>query len=191
MLLPDRSEIGYDDAAMGEVVRRHFWKVVIIVLVILAALWLAPRLRASPGLPFSMPLLQQGVASFYGSSFVGRKTASGEIYDGDSLTAAHRTLPMGTRVKVKNLKNGREVTVRINNRGPFVKGRIIDLSTRAARELRMTGAGVVPVEVTVLKPSGSSTKRRPFDFKGLFSLWRPPTAASSSAHPGVVPVHKH
>ncbi|QIF05965.1 septal ring lytic transglycosylase RlpA family protein [Roseimicrobium sp. ORNL1] len=93
---------------------------------------------------------QKGKASFYGAMFHGRPTASGERYDQNSLTAAHRTLPMGTRVKVKNMRNGREVVVRINNRGPYVKGRIIDLSSRAAKDLRMTGAGVVAVEVTVL-----------------------------------------
>jgi rare lipoprotein A len=92
----------------------------------------------------------KGKASFYGGGFHGRPTASGERYDQNSLTAAHRSLPMGTRVKVKNLRNGREVVVRINNRGPYVKGRIIDLSTRAAKDLRMTNAGVVPVEMTVI-----------------------------------------
>lgn len=95
----------------------------------------------------------QGKASFYGGTFQGRKTASGEIYDINTLTAAHRTLRFGTRVRVKNLRNGREVTVRINNRGPYIKGRVIDLSIRAAQELRMTGAGVVPVEVTIVDES--------------------------------------
>ncbi|TLD72045.1 septal ring lytic transglycosylase RlpA family protein [Phragmitibacter flavus] len=92
----------------------------------------------------------RGKASFYGGYWHGRKTANGEIYDQNTLTAAHPTLRFGTKVLVKNLRNGREVTLRINNRGPYVKGRIIDVSTRAARELRMTNAGVVAVEVTVL-----------------------------------------
>lgn len=135
---------------MQEIVRRHFWKVVIILLVILAALFMAPRLRVPPPAP---PEVERGKASFYGGSFDGGLTASGETYDEDSLTGAHRTLPMGTMVKVKNLDNGRETTVRINNRGPHVKGRIIDLSTRAARELHMVDAGVVPVEVIVLGAS--------------------------------------
>ena len=108
----------------------------------------------------------KGKASFYGGRFHGCPTASGERYDQNSLTAAHRTLPMGTRVKVKNMRNGREVVVRINNRGPYVKGRIIDLSTQAAKDLRMTAAGVVPVEVTVLpkepvrKPSAPLIAKR-------------------------------
>jgi rare lipoprotein A len=92
----------------------------------------------------------RGKASFYGGYWHGRKTANGEIYDQNTLTAAHPTLQFGTKVLVKNLRNGREVTLRINNRGPYVKGRIIDVSTRAAQELRMTNAGVVAVEITVL-----------------------------------------
>lgn len=92
----------------------------------------------------------RGKASFYGGYWHGRKTANGEIYDQNTLTAAHPTLSFGTKVLVKNLRNGREVTLRINNRGPYVKGRVIDVSRRAAQELRMTKAGVVPVEITVL-----------------------------------------
>src|SRR5262245_17605443 len=134
---------------MDEIVRRHLWKVIIIILVILALLWLAPRIRASD----PAPSIERGKASFYSGAFCGRKTANGEIYNDNSLTAAHRTLPMGTRVEGKNSRNAREATVRINNRGPDVKGRIIDVSTRAARELQMVSAGVVPVEVTVLEPA--------------------------------------
>lgn len=92
----------------------------------------------------------QGKASFYGGYWHGRKTANGEIYDQNTLTAAHPTLRFGSKVLVKNLRNGREITLRINNRGPYIKGRIIDVSTRAAQELRMTKSGVVPVEITVL-----------------------------------------
>jgi rare lipoprotein A len=175
------------------IVRRHFWKVIIILLVILALLWFAPRVRASSHLPSSSSSSlshQRGMASFYGGSFNGRNTACGEICDGDSLTAAHRTLPMGTRVKVKNLKNGREVTVRINNRGPYVKGRVIDLSTRAAREIQMVNAGVVPVEITVMKPSKSLMKK-PSIFTGGIFHWCRLTAPSSSGRPAAVPAHKH
>jgi len=80
-----------------------------------------------------------GIASYYGKKFHGRKTASGEIFDMYKLTAAHKTLPFGTRVLVTNIKNGRSVTVRINDRGPFMKGRIIDLSYEAARRIGITG----------------------------------------------------
>lgn len=88
-----------------------------------------------------------GKASYYANKFHGRKTASGEIYHKDKLTAAHRSLPFGTRLKVTNLSNGREVVVRVNDRGPFIKGRIIDVSYAAARKLGMTHKGVVRVRV--------------------------------------------
>ncbi len=93
---------------------------------------------------------QKGLASWYGYRFHGRRTASGEVYNMYAMTAAHRTLPLGTYVRVKNLKNGRSVIVKINDRGPFVRGRIIDLSYEAARRLGMIKDGVVPVEITVV-----------------------------------------
>jgi len=93
---------------------------------------------------------QEGTASWYGPGFHGNRTSSGEIYDQNDLTAAHQTLPLGTRVAVTNLQNGRTVEVRINDRGPFVKGRTIDLSYAAARSLGMLGPGTVPVRIEVL-----------------------------------------
>ncbi len=95
--------------------------------------------------------VERGVASWYGKKFHGRRTASGERYDMFRLTAAHRTLPFGARVRVVNLRNGRVVTVRINDRGPFVKGRIIDLSYAAARELGMVRSGLAQVEIRRLR----------------------------------------
>lgn len=95
------------------------------------------------------PHRETGLASFYADSLHGRKTASGEPYDRNALTAAHKALPFGTRVRVTNLKNNRSVTVRINDRGPFVRGRIIDLSHAAAKQLGMLRAGVIRVAVTV------------------------------------------
>jgi rare lipoprotein A len=91
--------------------------------------------------------IQRGKASWYGGKFHGGPTASGETYNKRSMTAAHRSLPFGTRVRVTNLRNGRSVIVRINNRGPYSKGRIIDLSELAAEKLGMIEAGVVPVKV--------------------------------------------
>jgi peptidoglycan lytic transglycosylase len=97
---------------------------------------------------------QTGEASWYGEPHHGRRTASGEIFDMHQLTAAHRTLPLGTRVIVTNLRNGRSVEVRVNDRGPHVAGRIIDLSYAAARELGAVGGGTIPVRVRVLsRPS--------------------------------------
>ena len=93
----------------------------------------------------------KGMASWYGPGFNGRRTASGERFRQNELTAAHKTLPFGTIVRVTNLQNARTVDVRINDRGPFVRGRIIDLSKGAAQRLRMINTGVVPVEVRVLR----------------------------------------
>ncbi|MBX3042267.1 MAG: septal ring lytic transglycosylase RlpA family protein [Candidatus Kapabacteria bacterium] len=93
----------------------------------------------------------RGKASYYGDEFHGRKTANGEIYDRSKISAAHKTLPFGTIVRVRNLNNNKEIIVRINDRGPFVAGRVIDLSYAAARELDMLRDGVVDVEVTVLE----------------------------------------
>ena len=93
----------------------------------------------------------EGFASYYAEPYHGRRTASGEIFDSyRGLTAAHRTLPFNTLVRVTNKKNGREVDVRINDRGPWVQGRVIDLSVRAAREIDLVRAGVVPVKLKVL-----------------------------------------
>jgi peptidoglycan lytic transglycosylase len=103
-----------------------------------------PGLRAVPGASAT------GVASWYGPGFHGRRTANGEIFDQRELTAAHRTLPHGTRVMVTNLANGRAVEVRINDRGPFVDGRIIDLSYAAARAIDMIGPGTARVRIDVL-----------------------------------------
>jgi hypothetical protein len=88
---------------------------------------------------------EKGLASWYGEPFHGRKTASGEIYDMDKVSAAHKTLPLHTWVEVRNLDNKRSMTLRINDRGPFVSGRIIDLSRAAARELGVYGPGVAKV----------------------------------------------
>lgn len=94
----------------------------------------------------------QGLATYYAEPYHGRKTASGEIFDSyGELTAAHRTLPFNTVVRVTNQTNGREVEVRINDRGPFVDGRVIDLSVRAAREIDLVRAGVAPVKLTVVR----------------------------------------
>jgi rare lipoprotein A len=108
----------------------------------------APAEQTAPRAQRGSGQVQRGKASWYGGRFHGRKTASGERFDKHALTAAHRKLPFGSKVRVTNLKNGRSVVVRINDRGPFGgKGRIIDVSEAAARELDMIRAGVVPVEL--------------------------------------------
>lgn len=90
---------------------------------------------------------ETGLASFYSESYNGRKTANGEIFHSSALTAAHKTLPFGTKVKVINLKNGKSVKVRINDRGPFISGRIIDLTKAAAKKIDMVNDGVVKVKI--------------------------------------------
>jgi rare lipoprotein A (peptidoglycan hydrolase) len=95
----------------------------------------------------SQPTMETGVASWYGPKFHGKLTASGEVFNQEKFTAAHQTLPWGSRVKVTNLANGKSVDVRINDRGPFGKGRIIDLSRAAARALGMVGRGLTTVRV--------------------------------------------
>jgi len=112
----------------------------------------APPKNAVPPGGGQEPGVQRGMATFYGDEQQGGPTASGERFDKRQLTAAHRTLPMGTRVRVTNTRNGRSVEVRINDRGPYGnRSRIIDLSEAAARQLDMIAAGVVPVIVEVLK----------------------------------------
>lgn len=95
--------------------------------------------------------LIQGKASFYGSEFNGRKTANGEIYDETALTAAHRTLPFGTVLRVTNLRNGLSVIVRVNDRGPFHPNRVIDLSKNAAEEIDLIQYGVTDIEAEILE----------------------------------------
>lgn len=96
-----------------------------------------------------------GIASYYGKGHHGKKTANGETFDMHKLTAAHRSLPFGSRVKVTNLSNNRSIVVRINDRGPFVAGRIIDLSQAAAEQLEMIREGIVGVKLEVLESPGA------------------------------------
>jgi rare lipoprotein A len=104
----------------------------------------------TPPAPAPAGYTEDGNASWYGNPFNGRRASNGEIYDMYKLTAAHRTLPFDTLVRVTNLNNGKSTTVRITDRGPFVEGRIIDLSLAAAREIESVGPGVVPVRLEVL-----------------------------------------
>jgi len=131
----------------------------------------APAPRSEPGAPESRPgeprpyralgqwyqplpdakgFRQEGIASWYGPDFHGKRTSSGETYDMHGLTAAHKTLPLGTLVRVRHLQNQRTVELRINDRGPFVGNRVIDLSYEAARQLGVVGPGTAPVEVVAI-----------------------------------------
>jgi rare lipoprotein A len=109
----------------------------------------------SPVKPARSGETETGIASWYGPPYQGRHSANGEIFDTEKLTAAHRSLPFDTWVEVTNLVNNKHVDVRITDRGPFVDGRIIDLSLAAAREIDMVGVGIVRVRIKVIrKPAG-------------------------------------
>ena len=97
------------------------------------------------------PFEQTGIASWYGREFRGHKTANGERYNPDAMTAAHRKLPFGTMVRVTSLRNNRSVVVRINNRGPYIRGRIIDISAAAASQLDMIRSGIARVRIEVVQ----------------------------------------
>jgi len=109
-----------------------------------------PPRRSRPADTDSAIYTEEGNASWYGAPFHGRKASNGEIYDMNKLTAAHRTLPFDSMVRVTNLNNGKTTTVRITDRGPFVDNRIIDLSRAAAQEIESIGPGIVPVRIEVL-----------------------------------------
>ena len=114
---------------------------------------------------------QSGIASWYGGGFIGGKTANGESYRSTDRTAAHKTLPFGTWVKVTERAGGRSTVVRINNRGPYVRGRVIDLSLAAATEIGLTKRGVAPVTIEVLP--GGPTERKVVSL-GRSSFWDNP-----------------
>jgi rare lipoprotein A len=130
----------------------------------------APSSGAAESSPvFPLEWSEEGIASWYGGDdgFEGKPTASGEIYDSSLLTAAHRELPLGTLVEVWSVDNGRSVRVRINDRGPFIKGRVIDLSRAAAGRLDMIGPGTGRVRLSVLKPG---TEPPPVSPSGLWAV---------------------
>lgn len=123
-------------------------------LLFLVACSLPPsRVKLPPSPASESRITQTGIGSWYGPGFHGKATASGVIYDQNDLTAAHQTLPLGTRVMVTNLDTGSSAEVTINDRGPFAKGRIIDLSYGAAKALGMIGPGTIPVRLEVLESS--------------------------------------
>jgi rare lipoprotein A len=141
------------------------WSIVLGLLIALAAMPVEPSAPARRGaasyevfgqrydvLPSAEGYRERGVASWYGGRLHGNPTASGEIYDMHALTAAHKTLPIPTDVRVTCLRTGKSIVVRVNDRGPFFDDRIIDLSYAAAQALGMVDQGIVPVEVRALAP---------------------------------------
>jgi rare lipoprotein A (peptidoglycan hydrolase) len=160
---------------------RIFWRIFWLTC---AALWLAgcsayDALRAAPAVEPRPTQVSSGqgrvtLASWYGPGFIGQRTASGEVYHRDDLTAASRNLPLGTRVQVTNLDTGRALVVRINDRGPYVRGRGIDLSERAAKQIGLDHSGVARVSVARLDKttSGSSTVAAAEPWRGMATLSR-------------------
>lgn len=132
---------------------RSFSSSTLRIYLILGLLFMAGCLAHDKKIPsLNSGNSQLGIASWYGPSFHGKPSASGEPYDMWALTAAHRTLPFGTWVQVTKVKTGKTVTVRINDRGPFIRGRSIDLSYAAARELAMIGEGTADVALKIVSP---------------------------------------
>lgn len=125
---------------MGDIMKEWILYVGASVILVVAALWMA-----SGG-----PYYEIGIASWYGPGFDGNLTANGEVYDMDGISAAHKTLPFGTVVEVVEFDTGNRIVVRINDRGPFVEGRIIDLSRGAAEELGIVAKGITRVGLRII-----------------------------------------
>ncbi len=126
----------------------------LVILALLGTVLASPLPVKKPSTTFSEPMWtigQLGTASWYGDPFHGRVTANGEIYNMYELTAAHRALPFGTQIRVTNLKNDRSVTLRVNDRGPYIPGRFLDVSFGAASQLNFVGSGLADVRVELIR----------------------------------------
>ncbi|HEX7615702.1 MAG TPA: septal ring lytic transglycosylase RlpA family protein [Thermoanaerobaculia bacterium] len=150
------------------------------LLFLLAACSSHPTAKTSAGATGASGSSERGLASWYGKEFDGLPTASGETFRPEKISAAHRTLPLGTVVDVTNEKNGRTVRVKINDRGPFVAGRIVDLSKAAAREIASVLDGVVPVTLRVVTLGDNSRIRAGSDEP-------PPVTTANTANPAAAP----
>jgi rare lipoprotein A len=133
-------------------VRLKVWRQIIAILMVSVFVGASPALLAKEKTSQkSNHAKNTGIASYYAAKFNGRRTASGEIFDNTLMTAAHRSLPFGTFIQVTNLRNNKSVIVRINDRGPYAKGRIIDLTKAAAKKIGVSRSGVARVKLEVLK----------------------------------------
>ena len=146
----------------------HFAQVAFSLMILLTACASSKKeVRYEPFEPGKMIRYREvGLASWYGEEYHGRRTANGEVYDMYAMTAAHRTLPFHTRVRVTNLETGRKAEFRINDRGPFISGRIIDLSYSGARAIEMLGRGTAKVSVEVIGFAGG----QPPSLEGIFTI---------------------
>ena len=141
----------------------NFIAIAVFAFVVLGCASSSANLPATPALRAPREKSWNGIASWYGRKFDGRRTASGEIFDMHEYTAAHRTLPFGTHVRVTNLRNGRRTIVRINDRGPFVQGRDIDLSYAAAREIGILEPGISRVMIEHMGRDKAFVRKVEFD----------------------------
>ena len=130
--------------------RKSFELIVLMLTILMLAGCSSNKEASSSPMNADPSIFESGIASYYAEKYHGRRTASGEIFNMNNLTAAHRTLKFGTVVEVENLSNGRRVNVKINDRGPFAEGRVIDLSKRAASELGMINAGLAEVVIRIV-----------------------------------------
>lgn len=132
-----------------------------LLLLLFLTAWFGGCSGGSPSRPsyppgYPLGFVERGSASWYGPGFQGNRTATGEVYDMHQLTAAHRTLPLGSVAEVRSLTTGRQVTVRINDRGPFARGRILDLSFAGAQAIGMIGRGTDDIELRVIRYQGKA-----------------------------------
>ena len=139
----------YSRVRLGIRRRRGFAFAIAVLAMTTVCIANAPRDQAAPKI--ARLTAESGVASFYGEKYQGRPTASGELFNWHQLTAAHPSLPFGTLVKVTNLENNRSVIVRVNDRGPFIAGRVIDLSQSAAGQLQMMQKGLARVQIEMVR----------------------------------------
>lgn len=137
-----------------------------IALSVQACVWSVPLATAPPATTpsddpsvYAVGWTQTGIASWYGEPFHGRTTAAGGTYDMDEISAAHQTIPFGTWIRVDNLDNGRSIDLNVNDRGPFVRGRILDVSRAAARALEMIGPGTARVRITIIEAANAVSAR--------------------------------
>ena len=160
---------------------------ILLVFLLLVAACATPQLRPRAWEDLSG---ETGLASWYGVPYHGRRTSSGEVYDMYQVSAAHREIPLGSWVEVTHLSNGRSLTVRINDRGPFIEGRIIDLSYAAASLLGVVGPGVAPVRVRLSQsPYGASGPVRYAIQAGSFAAETSARALKAELEPKVAGVH--
>jgi rare lipoprotein A len=139
------------------------------------------HVASTPTVPMPVGSVEEGLASWYGPPYHGRPAADGEIYDMEKMTAAHRTLPFQTWVRITNLRNGLAVEVRITDRGPFVEGRIIDLSKAAARQIQLLGPGVASVRLEVINAPSPALMDSPPSVSAPALVSTPSTSAQATA----------